>query len=134
LRRRPREADKGPIQADPVPDCALAWRPAELAIYTLSLSKSRISVRSTWSLVGGAGDGGASCSLTRSRAGPIARSGAGSAFVEAVIDECTRVCDAEGYPTPPQMVEVARGIYSQSDSTYGPSLLVDIENGRPTEG
>jgi 2-dehydropantoate 2-reductase len=73
-------------------------------------------------------------SLTRSQAGPIARSSAGSAFVEATIDECTRICEAEGYPTPPQLLDVVRGTYSQSDSAYGPSLLVDMENGRPTEG
>jgi 2-dehydropantoate 2-reductase len=73
-------------------------------------------------------------SLTRSRAGPIARSSAGSAFVEAAMEECNHVCEAEGYPTPSQMLDVVRGIYSQSDSAYGPSLLVDMENGRPTEG
>jgi 2-dehydropantoate 2-reductase len=73
-------------------------------------------------------------SLTRSRAGPIALSGAGSAFVEAVIDECARACEAEGYPAPPQLLDVVRGTYSQSDSSYGPSLLVDVESGRPTEG
>jgi 2-dehydropantoate 2-reductase len=27
-----------------------------------------------------------------------------------------------------------RGVYSQSDSTYGPSILIDMEQGRPTEG
>jgi len=26
------------------------------------------------------------------------------------------------------------GLYSQVDSTYGPSILVDMENGRTTEG
>src|SRR6478672_620456 len=37
-------------------------------------------------------------SLTRSRAGVIARSGAGAAFVSAVIEECARAVTAEGYP------------------------------------
>ncbi len=27
-----------------------------------------------------------------------------------------------------------RGLFSQPDSTYGPSLLIDMEDGRPTEG
>jgi len=26
-----------------------------------------------------------------------------------------------------------KGIFSQPDSTYGPSLLIDMEDGRPTE-
>ena len=36
--------------------------------------------------------------LTRSRAGTIARSASGAEFVSAVIDECARVCAAEGFP------------------------------------
>jgi 2-dehydropantoate 2-reductase len=36
--------------------------------------------------------------LSRSRAGVIARSAAGSSFVSAVIEECTRVVTAVGYP------------------------------------
>ena len=27
-----------------------------------------------------------------------------------------------------------RGLYAQRDSRYGPSMLVDMEEGRPTEG
>jgi 2-dehydropantoate 2-reductase len=37
-------------------------------------------------------------SLTRARAGTIARSAGGPAFVSATIDECTRVIGAEGFP------------------------------------
>ena len=72
--------------------------------------------------------------LTRSRAGTIARSGCGTSFVSAVIEECTRVVTAVGYPPPADMAGLIRGLYSQPDSTYGPSILIDMEDGRPTEG
>jgi 2-dehydropantoate 2-reductase len=71
--------------------------------------------------------------LTRSRAGTIARSASGAAFVSAVIDECATVCAAEGYPVPKDMQGLIRGLFSQPDSTYGPSILVDMEEGRTTE-
>lgn len=73
-------------------------------------------------------------SLTRSRAGAISRAAAAPAFVSAVIDECTRVMTAEGYPPPPEASNIIRGFFSQPASTYGPSLLVDLEQGRTTEG
>jgi 2-dehydropantoate 2-reductase len=70
-------------------------------------------------------------SLIRSRAGVIARSGAGAAFVSAVIEECTRAVTAEGHPPPPDTADLIQGLFSQPDSTYGPSMLIDIEDGRP---
>src|SRR5262245_12267709 len=77
-------------------------------------------------------------SLTRSRAGAIARSASGPSLVSAVIDECTRVVTAEGYPPAPppapDTASIMRGMFSQPDSTYGPSILIDMEDGRPTEG
>jgi 2-dehydropantoate 2-reductase len=73
-------------------------------------------------------------SLTRSRAGAIARSADGVAFVSAVLDECARIASAEGFPPPPGTPDVVRGMFSQPDSTYGPSILIDMEDGRPTEG
>jgi 2-dehydropantoate 2-reductase len=72
--------------------------------------------------------------LTRSRAGTIARSGSGVSLVSAVIEECTRVVTAVGYPPPPDTAGLIRGLFSQQDSTYGPSMLIDMEDGRPTEG
>jgi 2-dehydropantoate 2-reductase len=72
-------------------------------------------------------------SLTRSRAGTIARATSGKAFVSAVVEECSRVVTAEGYPPAPETPDLIRGLFSQPDSTYGPSLLVDMEDGRPTE-
>src|SRR5207247_6067711 len=51
-------------------------------------------------------------SLTRSRAGAIARSNAGAAFVAAVIEECTRAVTAEGYPPPADTPGLIRGLFS----------------------
>ncbi len=73
-------------------------------------------------------------SLSRSRAGAIAKSGTGASFVSAVIEECTRAVTAEGYPPPPDTASLIRGLFSQPNSTYGPSLLIDMEDGRTTEG
>ena len=76
--------------------------------------------------------------LTRSRAGAIAKSASGASFVTTVIEECARVVTAAGYPpAPPPAPDTAgiiRGLFSQTDSTYGPSMLIDMEDGRPTEG
>jgi 2-dehydropantoate 2-reductase len=72
--------------------------------------------------------------LTRARAGAIAASAAGASFVSAVIEECGRVVGAEGYPAPAVAAEIVRGLYAQPRSGYGPSMLVDMEEGRPTEG
>ena len=74
--------------------------------------------------------------LTRSRAGAIAKSISGASFVSAVIEECARVVTAAGYPPAPapDTAAMIRGLFSQTDSTYGPSLLIDMEDGRPTEG
>lgn len=75
-------------------------------------------------------------SLTRSRAGVIARTNGGPSFVAGVIGECVKVVTGLGYPPLPAFdsAKVITGIFSQPDSTYGPSLLIDMEDGRPTEG
>ena len=73
--------------------------------------------------------------LTRSRAGLIARSAAGANFVSMVIGEVASVIEAEtGVPAPPEVAGIIHGMFAQPDSTYGPSILVDMEEGRPTEG
>ena len=76
--------------------------------------------------------------LTRSRAGAIARSSSGASFVSAVLDECERVVTAAGYPPlpppAPDTAAIVRGLFSQPDGAYGPSMLIDMEDGRPTEG
>ena len=75
-------------------------------------------------------------SLTRSRAGVIARTIDGARFVSEVIGECAKVVTALGYPPLPAFntAGIVAGVFSQPDSTYGPSLLIDMEEGRPTEG
>jgi 2-dehydropantoate 2-reductase len=75
-------------------------------------------------------------SLSRSRAGVIARAADGASFVSAVIGECTRVVTAVGYPPLPTFNSAGQisGLFSQPDSAYGPSMLIDMEDGRPTEG
>jgi 2-dehydropantoate 2-reductase len=73
--------------------------------------------------------------LTRSRAGVIARSAAGAALVSAVLGEVASVVSAEaGVPVPPEFGDLIRGMFAQPASTYAPSILVDMEEGRPTEG
>jgi len=75
-------------------------------------------------------------SLTRSRAGVIARTPDGARFVSEVIGECAKVVTALGYPPLPTFntAGIITGVFSQPDSTYGPSLLIDMEEGRTTEG
>ena len=66
----------------------------------------------------------------------IARSAAGASFVSAVIEECTRVVTALGYPPLPAFNTAGQisGLFSQPDLAYGPFMLIDMEDGRPTEG
>ena len=75
-------------------------------------------------------------SLSRSRAGVIARAPDGASFVSAVIAECTTVVTAAGYAPSPAFNSAGQiaALFSQSNSTYGPSILIDMEDGRPTEG
>lgn len=72
--------------------------------------------------------------LLRARAGAIARAASSGALIDAVLAEVWAVATAEGYPPPASIEAAVRGLYSQKDSAYGPSILVDMENGRTTEG
>jgi 2-dehydropantoate 2-reductase len=73
-------------------------------------------------------------SLTRSPIGVVAKSAIGPTFVYAVIDECTKVAAAEGYPPPPEFVGILREAFTQTaDTTSRVSMLVDMDSGRPTE-
>lgn len=73
-------------------------------------------------------------SLTRSRAGVVARTAGGAQLVAQVLDETCRVLEAEGYRPSEQTPGLIRGLFAQAGSTYAPSLFVDMEEGRPTEG
>jgi 2-dehydropantoate 2-reductase len=61
--------------------------------------------------------------LTRSRAGAIARSASGASFLSAVIEECTRVVTAAGYPPAPppapDTASIVRGLFSQRTRPMG---------------
>jgi 2-dehydropantoate 2-reductase len=72
--------------------------------------------------------------LTRARAGAVARSAAGGALVASVLEECGRIVAAEGYPPSPDVADIVRRLYAQRDSGYVPSILVDMQAGRATEG
>jgi len=72
--------------------------------------------------------------ICRSRAGGIATAPAATLFISSVIDECARIAAAEGYPPPADDAALIHGMFSQPDSKYGPSILVDMEEGRKTEG
>jgi 2-dehydropantoate 2-reductase len=58
--------------------------------------------------------------------------------VSAVVEEYAQVVAAAGYkqapPPAPDTAAIIRGLFSGPDSTYGPSILVDVEEGRRTEG
>jgi 2-dehydropantoate 2-reductase len=58
---------------------------------------------------------------------------AGAAFVSAVVAEVASVVSADGYQVPPELKVLTRGMFSQPESTYMPSILVDMDEGRPTE-
>jgi 2-dehydropantoate 2-reductase len=72
--------------------------------------------------------------LCRARAGAIAAAPASASFIAATIEECSQVAAAEGYPPPAAGVDIVRGLFSQPDSNYRPSILVDMEENRSTEG
>jgi 2-dehydropantoate 2-reductase len=122
----------GPLGGESSDQCIAIQKALDLGGMPITVSNNIEAVM--WAKLFGFACSAAISSLTRSRAGPIARSGAGPTFVSAVIDECSRVATAEGFPPPPQIVDAVRGLFSQADSTYGPSLLIDMEDGRPTEG
>jgi 2-dehydropantoate 2-reductase len=72
--------------------------------------------------------------LTRARAGEVAAAPSGAAFVAAAFAESARVIAAEGYPPPPEIEDFVRRLYARLGSDYRPSIAVDLEAGRPTEG
>src|SRR3974390_707600 len=45
-----------------------------------------------------------------------------------------RVMTAEGYSPPAHIAGIINGMFTQPASAYGPSMLVDMEEGRTTEG
>jgi 2-dehydropantoate 2-reductase len=86
-----------------------------------------------WAKFCGFAGGTAVSVLTRARAGEVAATSAGEGFVAAALDETARVTTAEGFPPPAAIIDLYRGFYRQIGSPGAPSMLFDIENGRPTE-
>jgi len=86
-----------------------------------------------WAKFAGFATSATIATLMRARAGAIARAGSSRALVDAVLAEVSAVATAEGYPTPDSIRDALRGMFSQPDSAYGPSILVDMENRRTTE-
>jgi 2-dehydropantoate 2-reductase len=86
-----------------------------------------------WAKFCGFAGGTAVAVLTRARAGEVAATSAGEGFVAAALDETARVTRAEGYPQPAAIIDLYRGFFRQIGSPGAPSMLFDIENGRPTE-
>jgi 2-dehydropantoate 2-reductase len=72
--------------------------------------------------------------LTRASAGEVAATAEGAPFVAAAFEECARVIGAEGYPLPREIGALVRTLYARAGSPYRPSILVDLEHDRPTEG
>ena len=71
--------------------------------------------------------------LTRGRAGEIATAESSPAFVTSAIEEAAQVTTAEGYPPPAAMKDGLRELFAKTGSIYFPSILRDLEQGRPTE-
>jgi 2-dehydropantoate 2-reductase len=71
--------------------------------------------------------------LTRGRAGEIAAAESSPAFVTSAIEEAAQVTTAEGYPPPAAMKDGLRELFAKTGSIYSPSILRDLEQGRPTE-
>jgi 2-dehydropantoate 2-reductase len=91
-------------------------------------------VAEMWGKFCGYGAIAAVATLVRARAGEVAVVPSGGAFVAAAFAECARVAAAEGYPPSPEIEGFVRGLYGRLGSDYRPSIAVDIEAGRPTEG
>jgi 2-dehydropantoate 2-reductase len=87
-----------------------------------------------WAKFSGFAGASAIAVLTRARAGEVAAAPAGARLVAAALDETARVTAAEGYPQPAAIREMYIRAFSQIGSDAAPSILFDIENGRPTEG
>jgi 2-dehydropantoate 2-reductase len=88
-----------------------------------------------WGKFCGAGPSFAVAGLLQARAREVAAAPAGADVVAATYDEGARICAAEGFPPPDWLRDFfIHQLWCKPGSDYGPSLLADIENGRPTEG
>jgi 2-dehydropantoate 2-reductase len=75
---------------------------------------------------------GSTC-LMRAAIGDIAAAPGGADFVLRLLDECSAVAAAEGYPPRPAFLDGARRTLTTAGSPFTASMLRDIEHGAPIE-
>jgi 2-dehydropantoate 2-reductase len=107
---------------------------AALAAGGVPCSVSEDIITEMWMKFCGAAASFTIAAVIRARASEVVAAPAGAGFVAATFDECARIVAAAGHPPPAWLREVVIQIWTQPGSNYGPSLLADVENGRPTEG
>jgi 2-dehydropantoate 2-reductase len=122
----------GELTGERTPRCEAIL--AALAAGDVNCKLSDAIVGDMWGKFSGAGPSFAVAALVQARAREVAAAPAGAGIVAMIFDECASVCIAEGFPPPEWMREFFIKLWCKPDSDYGPSLLADIENARPTEG
>lgn len=65
--------------------------------------------------------------------GPIARASGGVTLAGRILDEVDSVATAEGYPLGSAAKEALRGLLTDPQSSFGPSMFRDLRAGRPVE-
>lgn len=75
----------------------------------------------------------ASTCLMRADVGDIVRAGHGSEFMLNVLNECTAIAGANGYPPQPETMEFSRTFLTDPASTLSASMLRDIQRGGQIE-
>lgn len=75
----------------------------------------------------------ACCALTRSPIGPVRELATGRAFMEEAVREGAAVARARGTPLSEAHEEAALGVLDGFPHDFHPSLIHDLERGRPTE-
>ena len=75
----------------------------------------------------------ASTTLCRADVGAILHSDNGAMLLNGLLDECTAVATAEGYPPAEDKMRGYREQLSNPDSKWSASMRVDLERGNPTE-
>ncbi len=99
----------------------------------VKVSLSETVVDAMWTKFAAFSAVAAVATLCRSRAGDIAAAPTARRLVDTALDETGRVATVHGHALPDGVADMVRGLFAQRDSAYGPSILVDMEQGRPTE-
>jgi 2-dehydropantoate 2-reductase len=91
-------------------------------------------VAGMWAKLMAVGSLASVATLCRSRAAAICAAPASKALVEAALADVIRVGAVEGHIMPDGLRASVRAIFATPGSPYAPSMFVDMENGRRTEG